>query len=143
MIGAQALIAYKINSKLGVHTYNLTSYGGITEVKSLSVETWGLAAEESNGVITIFAGVKLPEKSDNVSQVWQVGPVVDGKPMKHEVNAETLSAVMPLPVVGSTTAGGANSTSGSGGKEKSGGVGLVMGFYFGFVLLFLSLITTM
>lgn len=139
MVGAQALIAYKTNSKLGVHTYNLTSYGGINEVKSLSVETWGLAAEESNGVITIFASVKLPEKSDNVSQVWQVGPVVKEKPMKHEINPETLSAVMPLPVVESTTAGGANST----GNEKSGGVGLVMGFYFGFVLLFLSLITTM
>lgn len=141
MIGAQALIAYKTNSKLGVHTYNLTSYGGITEVKSLSVETWGLSAEESNDVITIFASVKLPEKSDNVTQVWQVGPVVGGMPMKHEVNQETLSAVAALPVVGSTTAGGANST--SGGNEKNGGVGLVMGYYFGFVLLFLSLITTM
>ena len=146
MLGAQALIAYKTNGKLGVHTYNLTSYGGITEVKSLSVETWGLSAEESNDVITIFASVKLPEKSDNITQIWQVGPVVGGQPMKHPVNPETLAAFTALPVVGSTTAGGANSTGGAPGPqgdEKSGGVGLVMGYYFGFVLFFLSFITIM
>ncbi|AET01366.1 putative DOMON domain-containing protein [Medicago truncatula] len=146
MVGAQALIAYKTNGNVGVYTYNLTSFGGINEVKSLSVETWGLSAEESNGVITIFAGVKLPEKSDNVTQVWQVGPVVAGKPGKHLFEKENLNAFTALSVVGSTTVGGANSTGGAPGPkgdEKSGGVGLVMGYYFGFVLLFLSLITTM
>lgn len=151
MVGTQALIAYKLNGNVGVHTYNLTSYGAIDAVKSLSVETSELAAEESNGVITIFAVVKLPEKADNISQVWQVGPVVSGKPAKHDFKPDNLNAYVALSVVGSTEVGGGNSTTpGSGNStasppvgQKSGGVSLLMGgrFYFGFVLLLLSFIT--
>ncbi|MCI27145.1 auxin-induced in root cultures protein 12-like, partial [Trifolium medium] len=92
MIGTQALIAYKLNGKIGVELYNLTSYGGITAVKSLSIETWDLSAEESNGVITIFGAVKFPETADNVSQVWQVGPVTNGKPAMHALQPENKEA---------------------------------------------------
>ncbi|XP_045789571.1 auxin-induced in root cultures protein 12 [Trifolium pratense] len=145
MIGTQALIAYKMNGKIGVELYNLTSYGGITAVKSLSIETWDLSAEESNGVITIFGAVRFPEKADNVSQVWQVGPVKDGKPAMHALAAENKEAQGRLEYVTATVVGGGNSTNST---EKSGGVSLVMGgqrfgglgFYFGFVLVLLSLV---
>ncbi|GAU37310.1 hypothetical protein TSUD_354670 [Trifolium subterraneum] len=146
MIGTQALIAYKLNGAVGVHLYNLTAYSGITAVKSLSIETWDLSAEESNGVITIFGAVKFPENADNVSQVWQVGPVMNGKPGMHKLEAENKEAQGRLEYVRATVVGGVNSSTNS--TEKSGGVSLVMGgerfgglgFYFGFVLVLLSLV---
>ncbi|WJX91831.1 hypothetical protein P8452_73553 [Trifolium repens] len=115
MIGTQALIAYKLN------------------------------AEESNGVITIFGAVKFPENADNVSQVWQVGPVTSGKPAMHKLELDNKEAQGRLEYVRATVVGGGNSTNST---EKSSGVSLVMGgerfgalgFYFGFVLVLLSLV---
>lgn len=137
MVGTQALIAYKLNGTVGVHTYNLTSYKGIDPVKSLSFETWDLAADQSSdGAVTVFAAVKLPEKADNISQVWQVGPVASGKPSIHEFKAENLNAKEALTTTAATATG-----------EKSSGGALIMGerfglgFYFGLVLLLMSFIT--
>jgi hypothetical protein len=145
MIGTQALIAYKLNGKVTVDLYNLTAYSGITAVKSLSIETWDLSAEESNGVITIFGAVKFPETADNVSQVWQVGPVTNGKPAMHKLELENKESKGRLEYVRATVVGGGNSTNTT---EKSSGVSLVMGgerfgglgFYFGFVFVLLSLV---
>ncbi|KAK7286749.1 hypothetical protein RJT34_21969 [Clitoria ternatea] len=157
MIGTQALIAFKSNSNVGVHLYNLTAYKGIDQVKSLSFDTWDVAAEEANGVITIFATVKVPEKADNLSQVWQVGPVTGGKPSIHELKPENIGAKAALSAVPMVKSGGGNNSaggnvSGSGGNsnssmsgEKSGGA-LVkgerfgMGFYLGLVLVLMSLV---
>lgn len=153
MVGTQALIAYKHDDgKLAVDTYNLTSYEKIDPVKKLSVDTWDIAAEESDGATTIFAVVKVPEKADNVSQVWQVGPVVGGRPGKHEFKPDNLGSKTALP--GTTAVGSGNSTSSGGGSgsgsgnttsgsEKSGAA-LVMGerfglgFYLGLALVLVS-----
>ncbi|CAK8560087.1 unnamed protein product [Lathyrus sativus] len=150
MVGTQALIAYTNQGKVEVQLFNLTSYGSITPVKNLSVETSAISGEEANGVITIFATVILPEKTDsNITQVWQVGPVVNGRPMKHGSSPDNLNAFASLSV-GTTAIGGANSTTGGGNStapapSAAGGATSLavpgLGYCFGFVMILLSLIT--
>ncbi|XP_015938917.1 auxin-induced in root cultures protein 12 [Arachis duranensis] len=146
MIGAQALIAYKhSDGKLAVDLYNLTSYGGIDPVKKLSVDTWDVSAEESSGAVTIYAGVKIPAKADNVSQVWQVGPVVSGKPGKHDMGKENLAAKSALPgtaasAVAPAPASGSGGNTTGGGSNKSGAASLMgerfsLGFYLTVILV--------
>lgn len=153
MAGTQALVAYKGGDKnvVGVHLYNITSYSELAEVKSFSFETWDLSAEESSAAITIFAAVKVPENADNISQIWQVGPVVSGKINKHDFKPENLAAKAPLSVVATTAVvGGGNTTSGSGNTttsgQKGGGVHVMgerfgLGFYLGVVLVIMSFLT--
>ncbi|KAI4356318.1 hypothetical protein L6164_000350 [Bauhinia variegata] len=115
MIGAQALIAFKLNNNVTVKTYNLVSYGSIKQEK-LSFDVWDLSAGEANGKITIFATVKLPDKAENVSQVWQVGPsVTNGQPDKHDFGTANLASKGVLTLVGAS----ANTTSGSGNTTGS------------------------
>lgn len=150
MVGTQALIAFKKQDKVEVLLFNLTSYNSLTPVTNLSVETSAISGEESNGVITIFATVILPKKTDvNITQVWQVGPVVSGRPMKHDSTPDNLKAVTSLSVE-TTAIGGANSTTGGGNSTASapsaagGGVSLVvpgLGYCFGFVMILFSLIS--
>ncbi|KAK7350573.1 hypothetical protein VNO77_09346 [Canavalia gladiata] len=146
MIGAQALIAHKQNGTVAVNLYNLTAYKGIDKVKALSFETWDISAEDANGVITIFAVVKVPEKAENLSQVWQVGPVTGGRPSIHETKTENLQAKGALQVVGTTSGESGNSNT-NGGDHKSGGISVMgerfgFGFYFGgLVLVFMSFFT--
>ncbi|KAL5062966.1 hypothetical protein RYX36_024703 [Vicia faba] len=153
MVGTQALIALKNQGKVEVLLFNLTSYDSIVPVKNLSVGTSAVSGEEANGVITIFATVIIPE-INNFTQVWQVGPVVNGRPMKHSFAPDNLKAVARLSV-GTTAIGGGNSTTGGGNStapapsaagDKSGGVSLVapgFGYYFGFALIMLLSLITM
>ncbi|MED6179442.1 hypothetical protein PIB30_001206 [Stylosanthes scabra] len=150
MIGAQALIAYKhSDGKFAVDLYNLTSYGSIDPVKKLSVETWDVSAVESNGAVTIFAAVKIPAKAENISQVWQVGPVVGGKPGKHAIAKENLEAKSALPGASTAAAtpaapapasGSSGNTTGGGSGKKSGAASLMgerfsLGFYVSVILV--------
>ncbi|MED6204414.1 hypothetical protein PIB30_008856 [Stylosanthes scabra] len=149
MIGAQALIAYKhTDGKFAVDLYNLTSYGFIDPVKKLSVETWDVSAVESNGAVTIFAAVKIPAKAENITQVWQVGPVVSGKPAKHAIAKENLAATSALPGATAATtpaapapaSGSGGNSSGSGSGKKSGAASLMgerfsLGFYVSVILV--------
>ncbi|KAL8225041.1 hypothetical protein R6Q57_017598 [Mikania cordata] len=85
MAGSQALIAFKnSNGSMIVKTYNISSYTSIVEGK-IAFEVPESSAEFSDGVMMIFATLKLPEMMTEVSQVWQVGGSVnDGFPAKHE-----------------------------------------------------------
>lgn len=139
MLGAQALIAFKANGSVAVRTYNLTSYKSIVESK-LSFDVWDLSAEESNGVITILATVKVPEKTDKLNQVWQVGPsVTGGMPDKHEISPSNLGAKSTLAVASGSATNAQNSTDGG----KNGGVSVMkgslgLGFYMGMFLFLVS-----
>ncbi|XP_058743477.1 auxin-induced in root cultures protein 12-like [Vicia villosa] len=151
MVGTQALVAFKNQDKVQVQLSNISSYGPITATNNLSVATSAVSGEEANGVITIFATVILPEKTDvNITQVWQVGPVVSGRPAKHGSTQDNLNAFAKLSVE-TTAIGGANSTTGGGNStapapsaagEKSGGVSLVASGL-GFVLMMLLSLITM
>ncbi|KAJ7961645.1 Cytochrome b561 and DOMON domain-containing protein [Quillaja saponaria] len=92
MAGSQALIAFKSNGVITVKTYNISSYTSIVQSK-LSFDVWDMRAEESDGLIKIYAKVKVPEKAEKLNQVWQVGPsVTAGRPDKHEFQTENLNA---------------------------------------------------
>lgn len=98
MAGAQTLLAFKSKDSVVVKTYNISSYKSIVESK-LSFDVWGQSAEESKGVITIFATVKVPTKVEKLNMVWQVGPsVTDGRPEKHEFKPANLGSKSTLSV---------------------------------------------
>ncbi|KAG9157739.1 hypothetical protein Leryth_017836 [Lithospermum erythrorhizon] len=92
MLGAQSLIAFKDAGKLVVKTYNITSYK--LEESKVWYEVKNSTAEESNGVIRLFAEIVLPEKDKtNLNHVWQVGPsVTNGVPAKHVFLTANLNA---------------------------------------------------
>ncbi|XP_022873193.1 cytochrome b561 and DOMON domain-containing protein At3g25290-like [Olea europaea var. sylvestris] len=94
MVGSQALIAFK-DSKgaMTVKTYNISSYGPVTESK-VWYEVRNSSAEFSDGVMRLFATVVLPEKGKStVKHVWQVGPsVTAGVPDKHEFQPANLNS---------------------------------------------------
>ena len=72
----------KNDSAMAVKTYNISSYSSIVPEK-LSFEVWDMRAEESDGLMSIFTKVKVPEKIDILNHVWQVGPSIsDGRPTK-------------------------------------------------------------
>ncbi|KAK7389318.1 hypothetical protein VNO78_24207 [Psophocarpus tetragonolobus] len=136
MLGSEALIAWPVNSAVGVHRYNLTAYKKIDEVKNFTFESWDLAAEQSNGVITIFAAVKLPEHAANVTQVWQVGPIVGGKVSIHATDKANLASKGALPPVVSASSADApptNSSSSGGAAPAPSSGAHQIGFYFSMV----------
>ncbi|CAI9759106.1 unnamed protein product [Fraxinus pennsylvanica] len=94
MVGSQALIAFK-DSKgaMTVKTYNMSSYGPVTESK-VWYEVRESSAEFSDGVMRLFATIVLPEKGKStVNHVWQVGPsLTAGVPDKHEFQPGNLNS---------------------------------------------------
>ena len=144
MAGAQAFIAYKVNGKMGVHTYNISSSSSIVPGK-LSFDSWDLSAEESSNNVTIFASVKVPEKAESLNQVWQVGSAVtDGMPMKHDFFPANLNAKGTLQLV--TASQNSSGNSSTGGGDKSGvssinGGRPVLGLFMSLVLFSVTLIS--
>lgn len=94
MIGSQSLIAFKApDSKMTMKTYNITSYGPVTESK-IDYAVSGMKAEYDGKVMTMYATLVLPEKMTVVNQVWQVGGAVSGGvPQKHEFGPANLKAM--------------------------------------------------
>ncbi|KAK3405882.1 hypothetical protein EUGRSUZ_K02101 [Eucalyptus grandis] len=84
MIGAQALMALKLDDgSLAAKTYNCNSYMAITESK-LSFEVWDLSADQENGMMRVFASVEVPKNATSVNQVWNVGgTVITNQPQIH------------------------------------------------------------
>ncbi|KAA8543560.1 hypothetical protein F0562_021694 [Nyssa sinensis] len=97
MAGAQALIAFKgSNGSMTVNTYNISSYGSIVQSKILYPVT-NKSAEQSGGLMKIFATLTLPQNTTTVNQVWQVGgSVTGGHPDKHEFLPANLMAKATL-----------------------------------------------
>ncbi|KAH7862842.1 hypothetical protein Vadar_010180 [Vaccinium darrowii] len=83
-----------------VETFNITSYSGIAQSK-IAYEVSAVSAEySSNGVMTIFATLALPEATTSVNQVWQVGgSVTGGVPDKHAFQPANLNAKGVLDLV--------------------------------------------
>jgi hypothetical protein len=68
MKGYQTLLAFLSDGFMTVKTYNISSIRPITESK-LSFKVWDLSAEQSGGVMRIFAKVKVPKNAMTVNQV--------------------------------------------------------------------------
>ena len=122
MLGAQTLLAFKSNGAMTVKTYNITSYGPITE-STLSFEVWDLTAEESNGLIWLYAKLKVPGNADTVNQVWQVGSsVTSGVPDAHAMNTANKNSKSTL----NLTEGSTVSTSGVDSRTKNKNVSFLL-----------------
>ncbi|XP_048336464.1 cytochrome b561 and DOMON domain-containing protein At3g25290 [Ziziphus jujuba] len=101
MLGAQALVAFKhSNGSMVVETYNINSYD--IKQSKLSLDVWDTSAEYTDGAIRLFAKMKVPEKSETVNHVWQVGPITDNSPAKHEMQTANLNAKASLKLTGQT-----------------------------------------
>ncbi|KAL2319495.1 hypothetical protein Fmac_028464 [Flemingia macrophylla] len=123
MVGTEAIIAFPLDSAVNASRYNITSYKSLEPVKAFSFESWDVSAEHANGVTTIYATVKIPEKAANVSHVWQVGPVQGGSLRIHGTNPENLNSREPLPVKVDASSGNATATApapASGEKSAAG-----------------------
>ncbi|XP_057808423.1 auxin-induced in root cultures protein 12-like [Salvia miltiorrhiza] len=111
MVGSQSLVAFAAaNGSTVVKTYNITSYGPISE-SPISYGVLSKRAESSKGAITIFAVLALPAGSKAaVNQVWQVGSaVVDGVPAKHAFAPDNLASKNTLQLAGTAEDGGSPS----------------------------------
>lgn len=99
MQGSQALIAFKDNGSVVVKTYSISSYQGVVP-GNLSFEVWDLSAEAGNdGKTVIYGSLKVPASTGKLNQVWQVGPITDGHPGKHEFGKENLGSMGELNLV--------------------------------------------
>ena len=110
MAGSQALLAYKSNGAPTVKEYNITSYNFASSGTKLTYEVSDVSAVETDGTITIFAKWKLPEKTEKINQVWQVGPVMQGLPGIHVTKGDNILSFEALQLAGS---GGSNSPTAS------------------------------
>ncbi|XP_074586205.1 cytochrome b561 and DOMON domain-containing protein At4g12980-like [Curcuma longa] len=111
MDGAQALIAFRQpDGSMGAGTYSIKGY----DVKEgpIAFETSDLAAEQSGGVMRIFAKLKLPSGTTTVNQIWQVGPSVSsGAPQPHDVQPANLQSTGKVDLIrGATSQSSAGSS---------------------------------
>ncbi|XP_047977755.1 cytochrome b561 and DOMON domain-containing protein At3g25290-like [Salvia hispanica] len=135
MVGAQSLVAFAApNGSTLVKTYNITSYGPISE-SPISYHVLTKSAESSKGAITIFATLALPEGSAKLNQVWQVGSaLVDGVPAKHAFAPDNLASKTtlqlapgggaPAPAPGFAAGPGGGQSGNVNGGESAWGSGL-------------------
>ncbi|XP_074358031.1 auxin-induced in root cultures protein 12-like [Apium graveolens] len=94
MVGAQSLIALRqSDGSMSVKTYNISSYETIVQ-SDILFNVSDLSAQYSNGIMKILATLELPENTEVVNQVWQVGgSVIDGEtPGKHGLEDANLNA---------------------------------------------------
>ncbi|OIS98985.1 PREDICTED: cytochrome b561 and DOMON domain-containing protein At3g25290-like [Nicotiana attenuata] len=94
MVGTQALIAFKqSNGSIVAKTFKLNSYKSIVPGE-LAYRVTNIEAMYSNGMMVIFASVKLPEGMKELNQVWQVGSsVLNGTfPGIHDFQPENLNS---------------------------------------------------
>ncbi|XP_047940361.1 cytochrome b561 and DOMON domain-containing protein At3g25290-like [Salvia hispanica] len=129
MVGAQSLVAFAAaNGSAVVNTYNITSYGPISESPiSYGVLSKSAESSSSGGAITIFATLAIPQGSGAaVNQIWQVGSaVVGGVPAKHAFAADNLASKSTLRLDGAAPAPS------PGGKVNGGVRNWGNGFGFG------------
>ena len=131
MAGAQALMAFQNNGVMTVMTYDISSYDSILPGK-LSFDVWDMMAEESDGLIKIFAKIKVPEKAQSLNQVWQVGSTVtDGRPDVHSFEPANINAKGILSLNSSQifSNGGVDETT----RKKNLSFLFLLFFFYGFV----------
>ncbi|KAF3435905.1 hypothetical protein FNV43_RR22997 [Rhamnella rubrinervis] len=154
MAGGQALVAVKQSDTYVVRTYNLSSYRSIMPA-NLSFEVWDKRAEYSDGTVKIFASLKVPENTEKLNHIWQVGPGLNkttGFLEMHSTDAENLAAKGTLNLVAGTSStntttngtNGGNSTtngnSGSGGISTFGNTNN-LGLFLGLLLVLVNLLS--
>lgn len=89
MIGAQCLVARQ-NSSGDIYAYTSPVSGYSTQLQEapLSFGVPRISAEFRNSEITIFATLQLPTGRTSFNQVWQLGQVSGGTPLRHALDAD-------------------------------------------------------
>lgn len=109
MPGSQALLAFKPNGSIPtVKTYDISSYNFSSSGTKLSYDVSDLSSWFSDSTVMIFATWRLPEKTEKVNHVWQVGPVSQGVPGPHLLKRDnhlSSGVLQLLPSSGSTSTG--------------------------------------
>lgn len=124
MKGSQTLLAFQSAGAMTVKTYDIKAIGPISESK-LSFDVWDLSAEQSGGVMRIFAKVKVPKNAQSVNQVWQVGgSVTSGVPDAHAMQQANLNSKSTLNFNGGQTV----TPSGGDSRTKKKNVGFSISF---------------
>lgn len=109
MIRAQCLVARQ-NSSGDIYAYTspVTGYGTQLEEAPLSFGVPRISAEFRNNEITIFATLQLPTGRTSFNQVWQLGPVSGGTPLRHALDADNRRSTGTVDFLsGQVTEGGA------------------------------------
>ncbi|KAI3910014.1 hypothetical protein MKX01_041299 [Papaver californicum] len=120
MAGCQALVAYLKDGQMLAYTSPIPTYRTTLAQGNLSFEVPALSASFQNREMTIFATIQLPSNTTLVNQVWQEGPLVNGKPVMHDMNEANRQSKGSLDLLsGQQSSGG-----GTGGV--SGGTGGVV-----------------
>lgn len=109
MIGAQCLVARQNSSgDFYAYTSPVTSYGTQLEEAPLSFRVPRISAEFRTNEITIFATLQLPTGRTSFNQVWQLGPVSGGTPLRHALETDNRRSTGTVDFLsGQVTEGGA------------------------------------
>jgi hypothetical protein len=121
MSGSQALVALQ-NSSGSIHAYttSIENTNPSMDETDLSFPVSNLRAVfENSSEMTIYATLHLPSDMLSTNQVWQEGPVSNGKPVSHATTGANANSVGSIDFKsGASTSGGGSST-GSRLKRKN------------------------
>jgi len=94
MVGAQALVAYQTSEGLMLaYTSSIEAYRTQLPETQLSFSVSEISAKRRDNEVVIFAILQLPENRTSVNHVWQVGPMLDGQPLPHDMHGDSLQAL--------------------------------------------------
>ncbi|VVB01429.1 unnamed protein product [Arabis nemorensis] len=116
MSGTQSLVAFTNSSgQFQAYTSPVIGYSTQLERGSLSFPVTGVAATLVNGEATIFATLELPSNLVTANQVWQMGPMSNGVPMRHLTSGDNMRSIGRIDFrSGQSSAGGG----GSGDRQR-------------------------
>ncbi|XP_039118966.1 cytochrome b561 and DOMON domain-containing protein At5g35735-like [Dioscorea cayenensis subsp. rotundata] len=106
MIGAQALFAFSgSGSAVSVYATAISSYTPDVKDGNLSFKVYSKSGELSNGVMTIFATLALPQNRTTVNQVWQAGPLSNGVPAQHSTTGDNIKSSGSIDLLSGSVSG--------------------------------------
>lgn len=108
MVNSQALIALtSANGSVEAYTSSINGYQTSLQRSPLSFGVPVIRAERVSGDVIIYATLALPNGSTSFTQVWQVGPVTNGVPAIHALDAANRNSIGTVDfATGQTGAGG-------------------------------------
>ncbi|KAM7277097.1 hypothetical protein ACFE04_018963 [Oxalis oulophora] len=127
MVGSQSLVALQNSSgQIHVYTTSLDSTSPSMDETDLSFPVSNLKGTFANSEMTIYATLHLPSNLLSTSQVWQEGPVSNGKPAAHATTGANGNSVGSIDFrSGASTSGGSKTTSKQKRKNTHGVISAV------------------
>ncbi|KAJ8439375.1 hypothetical protein Cgig2_021789 [Carnegiea gigantea] len=93
MVGAQALVAYQTSEGLmRAYTSSIGAYRTRLPETRVSFPVSEIVAQRRENEMVILATLRLPPNKTSISHVWQVGPMLDDRPLPHATHSDNLKA---------------------------------------------------